>query len=116
MISPENSSLGNQNVNPLNPSKKETDCFTELKSFPLKSPKNLTMGHLKTNSLRNKFKPIKQIISPNFDIFLVKETKSDESFPDNQFSISNYGILRGDMNCFGVGLRIKVRKILRPSN
>ena len=39
------------------------------------------MDHLSINSLRNKFESIKSIISPNFDIFLVLETKLDESFP-----------------------------------
>ena len=30
----------------MNPSNKETDFFTELKTFSFKNPKNLTMGHL----------------------------------------------------------------------
>ena len=38
------------------------------------------MDHLNINSLRNKFESIKPIISPNFDMFLVSETKLDESF------------------------------------
>ena len=58
------------------------------------------MGHLNINSLRNKFESIKPIINPNFDIFLASETKLDESFPNNQFSISGYRVFRQDRNCF----------------
>ena len=74
----------------MNSSNKETDCFTELKTFRFKNPKNLIMDHLNINSLRSKFESIKPIISPNFDIFLVSETGLDESFPNNQFSISGH--------------------------
>ena len=109
-ISPENSSISNQNLNHMNSSNKETDCFTEPKTFRFKNPKNLIMGHLNVNSLRNKFESIKLIISPNFDIFLVSETKLDESFPNNQFSISSYRMFRQDRNCFGGGLCIYVKE------
>ena len=94
----------------MNPSNEEADCFTELKTFRFKNSKNLIMGHLNINSLRNKFESIKPIISPNFDIFLVSETKLDESFPNNQFSISGYRMFRQDRNCFGGGLCIYVKE------
>ena len=68
----------------MNSSNKKTDCFTELKTFRFKNPKNLIMGHLNINSLRNKSESIKPIISPNFDIFLISKTKLDESFQNNQ--------------------------------
>ena len=68
------------------------------------------MGLLNINSLRNKFESIKQIISPNFDIFLVSETKLGESFPNNQFSISSYRMLRQHRNCFVGGLCIYVKE------
>ena len=97
-ISLENSSIGDQNLNPLNPLNKEADCLTELKTFHFKNPKNLIMGHININSLRNKFESIKPI-SPNFDIFLVSETKLDESFPNKQFYISGYRMFRQDRNC-----------------
>ena len=68
------------------------------------------MRHLNINLLRNNFESIKPIISPNFDIFLVSETKLDESFPNNQFSISGYRMFRQDRNCFGGGLCIYVKE------
>ena len=43
----------------MNSSNKETDCFTELKTFRFKNLKILIMGHLNINSLRNKFESIK---------------------------------------------------------
>ena len=100
----------------MNSSNKETDCVTELKTFRFKNLKILIMGHLNINSLRNKFESIKPIISPNLDIFLVSETKLDESFPNNQFSISGYTMFRQDRNCFGGGLCICVKENMRPSN
>ena len=93
LISPENSSIGVQNLNPLNLSNKERDFFTELKTSRFKNPKNLNMGHLNIKSLGNKFESIKSIINPNSDIFLDSETKLGKSFPNNQFSLSGYGSL-----------------------
>ena len=110
MTSPENSSIGDQNLNPLNPSNKEADCLTELKTFHPKNPKNLIMGHININSLRNKFESIKPIISPNFYIFLVSETKLDESFSNNRFPISGYRMFRQDRNCFGRDLCIYAKE------
>ena len=68
------------------------------------------MGHLNINSLRNKFESIKPIISQHFYIFLVSGTKSEESFPNNQFSISSYRIFRKDRNYFGGDLCIYVKE------
>ena len=67
------------------------------------------MGHLRINLLRNKFESIKPI-SPNFNIFLVSETKLDESFQNNQFSTSGYGMFRQDRNYFDGGLCIYVKE------
>ena len=49
--------------------------------------KNLTMGQWNVNFIRNKFKSIKSIISLIFDMFLVLETKTDESCPYNSLLI-----------------------------
>ena len=68
------------------------------------------MDHLKINSLRNKFESIKPIITPNFYILLVSETKLDESFSNNQFSKSGYRMFRQDRNSFGGGLCIFVKE------
>lgn len=76
VILPENSNIDDQNLNSLNPWKKETDYFTELKPFRFKKPK---MGQLIINSLTNKLESIKSIIIPYIDILLVSKTNLDES-------------------------------------
>ena len=68
------------------------------------------MGHLNIDSPRNKFEFIKSIISTSFDIFLVSETKLDESFSNNQFSINGDRMFRQDRNCFGLRLCIFVKE------
>ena len=40
------------------------------------------------------------------------ETKLDESFPNNQFSISSYRIFRQGSNCFGGGLCMYGKEII----
>ena len=51
---------------------------------------SLTVGHLKINSIRNKFEMIAETIT-NFDIFLISESKIDSTFPNMQFKINkNY--------------------------
>ena len=49
---------------------------------------NVIFGHLKVNSLRNKFEPISELIKVQIDIFLINETKLDVLFPSNQYAIS----------------------------
>ena len=59
------------------------------------------MGHLNINSVRNKFEYLNPIISPIFDIFIVSETKLDDSFANNQFSLNGYKMFRCDRNGSG---------------
>ena len=66
--------------------------------------KNVTIGHLNINSLRNKIEALKDVITQTFDIFFVSETKIDASFPNNQFCIPGYKMFRKDRNCYGGGL------------
>ena len=59
---------------------------------------SLTVGHLKINSIRNKFEMIAETIT-NFDVFLISESKIDSTFPNMQFKINkNYKMfLIGDL-------------------
>ena len=43
------------------------------------------------DSLRNKFDCLDQQITGNVDVFMVSETKLDNSFPVGQFLIDGYG-------------------------
>ena len=60
------------------------------------------MKELNINSFRNKFVFVEDIIKL-FDVFLVSESKLDQTFPSNQFRINGYKIFRLDRNCFGDG-------------
>ena len=48
--------------------------------------KNTIICHLNINSVRNKFDTLDEIVKA-FDIFLISESKLDNTFPINQFSI-----------------------------
>ena len=42
------------------------------------------LGHLNINSLRNKSESTADVIQETSDIFVLSETKIDESFPDKR--------------------------------
>ena len=47
---------------------KDESCLKKLRA---KHPKNILLGHLKINSLRNKFEYLEEVIKNMFDVFLV---------------------------------------------
>ena len=51
-----------------------------------------------------KFVFIQELIKRTFDIFLISETKIDDSFPNAQFIIVGYKSFRKDRDAFGGGL------------
>ena len=70
--------------------KKAKETFKTLRGLRSKHPKNVFLGHLNLNSLRNKFKSLNELIKDTFDIFLVSESKFDSSFLDSQCLILGY--------------------------
>ena len=64
---------------------------------------------LNINSIRNKFGTLDEIVKA-FDIFLTSESKLDNTFPINQFSMRVYKVFRRDRNRFGGGLILYVNK------
>ena len=76
----------------------------------LKYVKNLIIGHLNINSIRNKFLDFKELILGDTDICLILETKLDDSFPDQQFHVNGYKMFRKDWNNFGGGLILFVKE------
>ena len=50
----------------------------------------LTFEHLNINSLRNKFDQLTEMVKGFVDIFLISESKLDDSFPEGQFIIDGY--------------------------
>ena len=70
--------------------RKAKETFTTLRGLRSKHPKNVLLGHLNVNTLKNKFEPLDELTKDTFDVFLVSESKRDSSFSDSQFSIPDY--------------------------
>ena len=70
--------------------------------------KNIFLGHLNTNSIKNKFESVWELIKHTFDIFLVSESNHDLCFRDDQFSISGYQIVRKEHDRNGGGLLLYI--------
>ena len=75
-----------------------------------KKPKIIFLGHLNINSIKNKFESVWELIKDTFDIFLLSESKLDSSFPDDQFSIPGYRIVRKDRDRNGGGLLLYINE------
>ena len=69
-----------------------------------KYAKNLIIGHLNINSIRNKFLDFKELLLSDTDICLISESKLEDSFPDQQFHLNGYKMFCKDRNKFGRGL------------
>ena len=86
--------------------------------FPLvqkqrfENPKNILIGHLNVNSLRNKIDSIDLLIKEHIDICLLSETKLDNSFPNQQFHLNGYKLFRKDRDRFGGGIAFYVNETI----
>ena len=58
-----------------------------LKNILNSNVNKLTFGHLNINSLRNKFDQLTEMVKGFVDIFLISESKVDDSCPEGQFII-----------------------------
>ena len=70
--------------------KTDHGAFTNLKNIRTKNLKNVIIGQLNINSMRNKFHALTEIIRGNLDILVLTETKLDHTFPEKQFLIPGY--------------------------
>ena len=62
------------------------DFISDLKKLRYCNPKNMIIGYININSLRNKYDPVRSILQKGLcDIFTLSETKLDESFLTAQF-------------------------------
>ena len=87
------------------------DALTILKQIRISNLKNVIIGQLNINSLRNKFNDLVELIHGNIDILVITETKLDDTFPEKQFLISGYKKpYRLDRNMHGGGIMIFVRE------
>ena len=88
------------------------DC---LKNIRISNANRLIIGQLNINSLRNKIEALKTIISGKIDILVITETKLDDTFPTNQFSIDGFSMpFRLDRE--GVGLLYTLEKTYHVEN
>ena len=85
----------------------QSDALNEIR---IKNPKQLIIGHLNIDSLRNKFDQLKSLVQDKVDILVVTESKLDDRFPDSQFHIQGYKVaFRKDRNKIGGGIIVFVR-------
>ena len=87
------------------------DAESRLKEMKSQSSDKLILGHLNISSIRNKFEALKFIIDNNIDIFLISETKLEDSFPSAQFLIKGFSApYRSDRNSKGGRLPFYIRE------
>ena len=63
----------------------DTPCnkLNGLHEQRLNHPKNVMIGYLNINSIRNKFSDFKNLVLKETDIYLLSETKVYDSFPNS---------------------------------
>ena len=66
------------------------DAQQVLKDIRKSNINKLVFGQLNINSLRNKFDMLSELIKGFVDVFMISETKLDDSFPESQFFIDGY--------------------------
>ena len=88
-----------------------SDVKKTLKNIRLSNIIKLIFGHQNINSLRNKFDLLCEQIKGSIDIFMISETKLDDSFPQSQFLIEGFHLtFRFDRTKTGDGILLYVRE------
>ena len=79
-----------ENINQNFPSQTSDDAWHILRDLRVKNTNMIGIGSLNINSIPNKFDALKTIIHGNIDIFVLTETKLEESFQTAQFCIEGF--------------------------
>ena len=88
-----------------------SDAKKAAKNIRINNINKLIFGHLNINSLRNKFDLLYEQIKGSIGIFMISETKLDDSFPQGQFLIEGFhSPFRFDRNKTGGGILLYVRE------
>lgn len=89
----------------------EDECLPGYQEFALRHPKKFKMGHININSIAGfKFFDVKRWLELSlFDVLIISETKLDMSFPNSQFEISGYRMIRKDRDRHGGGIIMYLR-------
>ena len=91
-------------------SKECSNAFQSVHKHTLQNPKNIVIGHLNVNSLRNKFEAVEELVQNKVDICFLTGTKIDETFRNQQFMTNGYKLFRRDRNCHGGGVLCYINK------
>ena len=85
------------------PDKYSVDAKLFLKILRASYPNNIIISHLNISSLGNKFKILSTLTAHTFDMFMLSETKLDDTFTSAQFSIKGFFVPhrlhRNDKGC-----------------
>ncbi len=106
----ESTNSNTPNNNNVNVNTNDDPCITALKKMRSNYVKNVTLGHININSVRNKIEFIHDILSNNLmDVLMISETKIDHSFPNANFAMTDYKLYRNDKNTRSGGLMLYIR-------
>ena len=90
--------------------KHHRDTITDSRTFPIKYPNNIIIGHLIINSIRNKFELLSFLIGDKVDILLISETKIDDTFDGTEVLMGGYSnVYRLNRNDKGGGIVLFVK-------
>ena len=79
-------------------------AYEVLREIRVKNVNKVVIGSLNINSFASKFEQLREIIGKNLDILTIQETKLDQSFPTEQFTLEGYSKpYRLDRNRYGGG-------------
>ena len=67
----------------------------------MQNPKNVILGHLNINFIKNKIEAKEELMQSNIDISLLSETKLNGTFSNSKFIISDNKMFRRDRNEYG---------------
>ena len=82
-----------------------------MKKLRLDYPKNIIIGYININSVRNKFEQFSHMMKGMLDIIVIAETKLDSSFPSNQFTISGFkSPIRLDISSNSGGILVYIKE------
>ena len=86
------------------------DIYSILNEIRISNIHGIIIGHLNTNSIRNEFDALSDIIKNKIDIMLISETKIDGSFPYSIFTLDGFTPpYRKDRTNWGGGIILYVR-------
>ena len=78
-----------------------------LENLKLKNNHRLVSGNFNINSISNKFDNLKMIIQGKIDILVITETKTDSTFPLNQFTQNLTGLIEIEMEVVFIYINVR---------